>query len=204
MKIELKTEFPMTDAACKEATGKTFAEWYDFLDSKDGVKAGRRNCAMFVAEVIGVQNWWNITVAVEYERHKGLLKKDGWLEGYGICATKSIAKPVADVYAAFASPAKLEGWFDTGMKGGNAEGDAFSSAHGEGKWLRVRPGKDVRFAWKPKGVENEWQIDAGFVDNKGKTAITVNITRPQTREAADGCRAAWAEALNNLKAKLEG
>jgi hypothetical protein len=38
---------------------------------------------------------------------------------------------------------------------------------------------------------------------KGKTGLLVNHTRIQNRDEADGLRAAWAQALNQLKATCE-
>jgi uncharacterized protein YndB with AHSA1/START domain len=203
MKITMQSEHPVTDDACQAATGKTMKEWYAGLDAHDGIKIGRRNSISAIYEAMKGHVWWTTTVAVEYEREKGLVKKDGLFEGYGICSTKTVNAPVDATYSAFSTPTALNEWFGEGLSGGAAEGDEFSSADGKGKWLRLRPGKDVRFTWRPTGAESDWLIDAMLADKAGKTAITVNSTRIQNRAEADGCRTAWGEALNRLKAKFD-
>jgi len=48
------------------------------------------------------------------------------------------------------------------------------------------------------------QVDVQFQDKgKGKTGLLVNHTRIQTRAEADSLRAAWASALDQLKALCE-
>lgn len=203
MKVNFASEQELTDEVCRQKTGRAISDWFQFLDDNDGLKAGRRNCAQLVYEPMGREVWWSATIAVEYERHHNQLKKDGLLEGYGICSTKTVNAPVSQVYDLFATPQGLSQWFGDAVEGGSSEGEEFGNADGRGKWLRLRPGKDVRFLWRPSGAESDWLIDAMLADKGGKTAITLNSTRIQNRAEADGCRAAWADALNRLKTLAE-
>ncbi len=203
MKVNFESEKPYTDEACKAATGRTIGELYAYLDEIDGIKLGRRESVNRIYEMTNKDGWWATTIATEYESHKGQVKKDGLAEGYGICSTKTVNAPIEATYTAFSTPAGLSEWFGEGLSGGSAEGEEFGNADGQGKWLRLRPGKDVRFIWRPTGAVSDWLIDAMLADKNGKTAITVNSTRIQNRPEADGCRAAWGEALNRLKAKFD-
>ncbi|MDX2033617.1 MAG: SRPBCC domain-containing protein, partial [Blastocatellia bacterium] len=64
--------------------------------------------------------------------------------------------------------------------------------------------KDLRLSFENPAFSAPMQVDALFQDKgKGKTGLTVNHTRIQTRAEADGLRAAWAEALDRLKALCE-
>ncbi|MBM3790025.1 MAG: hypothetical protein FJW35_06695 [Acidobacteria bacterium] len=203
MKISLKSDFPVDDAACRARTGKTMSEWFAAIDARGGAGAGRRETINWLYEQMNKDVWWPTTVWVEFERARGIVnKKDGLAEGYNICVTKTIAAPVAEVYRAFTDPAAGQ-WL--GLAAPAAEGTAYSDDGGNsGTWLRLRPGKDVRLKWQTAGVNTATQVDGMFADKgKGKTGITLNHQRIQTREEADGLREAWAAAFERLKARLE-
>ncbi|MEP7271214.1 MAG: hypothetical protein ABI882_06895, partial [Acidobacteriota bacterium] len=84
MKYKLEADHPLTNDSAKAATGKTLDEWYKELDAHDGLKLGRRGVNMYISEQ-KVDPWWCTTIAVEYEMHHDLRKKDGLYEGYFIC-----------------------------------------------------------------------------------------------------------------------
>ena len=133
MRVTNKSDFPVTDAACKKATGKTLKQWFTELDGIDGLGKGRRASTQHIyAEVPDA--WWPTTIYVAYEAHHGVTKKDGLGEGYSICATKTIKAPVAKVY---------ETWTDPGVRTGGRRAAA-SSCSGIARVLLSR-----QTAWAP-------------------------------------------------------
>ncbi|HEV7743904.1 MAG TPA: SRPBCC domain-containing protein [Pyrinomonadaceae bacterium] len=205
MKCTLKSNYPVTNEAAKAATGKTLDQWFAELDKQDGLKQGRRANSSYLAEQ-KVDLWWFTTIAVEYERHHDVRKKDGLLEGYFICSTKTIGAPPAAVFAAWSSAAELSKWFGAGSKADMKEGGTYQNKDGDkGTYLRVRQNKDIRMSWENPEFSSATQVDVQFQDKgKGKTGLLVNHTRIQTRAEADGLRVAWATALDQLKAVCEG
>ncbi len=204
MKYHLEADHPVTDEAAKAATGKTLNQWFAELDNIDGLKQGRRAVGNLLYEQ-KLDPWWCATIAVEYEKHHDARKKDGLYEGYFICSTKTIAAPVAEVFAAWASSAKLSEWFGEATQAEVKDGGSYASRDGDrGSFLRVRQNKDVRLTFENPAFSAPSQVDVQFQDKgKGKTGLLVNHTRIQTRAEADGLRAAWADALNRLKAICE-
>ena len=204
MKSTFKSDHPVTNEAAKAATGKTLDQWFAELDKANGLKLGRREINSRLYEQ-KLDLWWCTTIAVEYEKHHDVRKKDGLFEGYFVCATKTIAAPVADVYKAWSNGAELSKWFGGGSKAEVKDGGSFENKDGDkGQYLRVRANKDLRMTFETKGASAPTQLDVQFQDKgKGKTGLLVNHTRIQTREEADGYRAAWAEALDKLKTTLE-
>lgn len=204
MKSTFKSDHPVTNEAAKSATGKTLDQWFAELDKSDGLKLGRReiNNRLYAQKL---DPWWCATIAVEYEKHHDVRKKDGLFEGYFVCATKTVAAPLADVYKAWSNGAELSKWFGASTKAEVKEGGAFENKDGDkGKFLRVRENKDLRMIFETKGASAPTQVDVQFQDKgKGKTGLLVNHTRIQTREEADGLRAAWLEALDKLKTTCE-
>jgi len=106
MKSTFKSDHPVTNEAAKAATGKTLAQWFAELDKADGLKLGRReiNSRLYAQKL---DLWWCTTIAVEYEKHHDVRKKDGLFEGYFVCATKTIAAPPADVFKAWSNGGEL-------------------------------------------------------------------------------------------------
>lgn len=192
MKVTLSSDLPVTPEACQQATGKTFSEWFADLESQCAGK-GRRDSIQWLYDQTGRGKdvWWPTTIWVEYERSKGVVnKKDGLGEGYNICVTKTIKAGAQAVYDA--------------MAGGAMEGQPYADESGNtGTWVRLRSGKDIRLTWMTNGVKTQTTVDAAFTEKDGKTGITLLHNRIQTREEADGLRAAWGEALSQLKAMLE-
>jgi len=204
MEKTLKSDQPVTNEAAKAATGKTMDQWFAELDKVDGLKLGRREINNRLnAQKVDV--WWCSTIAVEYEKHHDVRKKDGLFEGYFVCATKTIAAPPSEVFGAWSSGAELSKWFGDGTKAEVKDGGSYENKEGDkGKFLRVRQDKDIRMTFESVGLSAPTQVDAQFQDKgKGKTGVLVNHTRIQTREEADGLRAAWAQALDQLKATCE-
>ena len=204
MKYSLESEHPVTNEAAKSATGKTLDQWFTELDKADGLKLGRREINNRLYEQ-KLDPWWCATIAVEYEKHHDVRKKDGLFEGYFVCATKTIAAPPAEVYKAWSNSKDLSKWFGADTKADVKDGGSYETKEGDkGKFLRVRENKDIRMTFESKNSTAPTQVDVQFQDKgKGKTGLLVNHTRIQTREEADGLRAAWAEALDELKAYCE-
>ncbi len=48
MKVEFKSDFPVTDAACKKSTGRTLKKWFDALDARGGNLQRTRLFAMVI------------------------------------------------------------------------------------------------------------------------------------------------------------
>ena len=206
MKVEYKSDFPITDAACKKTTGRTLKEWFKELEARGESQKRRDSINWLYEEMKEKDAWWSTTVWVEYERAKKIVnKKDGLIEGYNICVTKSIVAPLESVYLAFVKPAQLAKWFGAGITANVVDGGSFQDKDGNsGHYLRVRANKDLRFSWQGSHPDSPTQVDVALADKgKGKTGITLTHTRIQSRPEADGLRAAWGIAFDQLKAKLE-
>lgn len=204
MKVDYVSEQPLTDEACKEATGKTISEWFEVIETGIAPDAGRRLTTHFLISDHSVDLWWATTLSVEHEKHKQAFEKDGRPKGYFICVTKTITAPVDALYTAWATTPGLETWFGNITSGAMAEGQEIVSSDGNKLSVkRVRPGKDLRFIWVRENGD-ESLVDVSFADKgKGKTYMLINHDRIQTREEADGLRNAWGLATAILKTVAE-
>lgn len=203
IQVQNKPDFAIDDASCKAATGKTLQEWFKELDGIDALKLGRRDSVNHMYAQTK-DAWWPTTIYVEYEKHHGIVKKDGLQEGYSICCTKTIAAPVEKTYSVSTDSQSFAHMFGDNGKQNLVEGGEISCDGGcQATFTRIRPNKDLRFTWQHPGSTAPMTVDVMFQDNKGKTLMNVMTSRIQTRDEADGLRNAWAEALNRLKSLAE-
>jgi uncharacterized protein YndB with AHSA1/START domain len=186
-------------------TGKTLKQWFAMLDGIDGVKQGRRQCVQMLCTEHQLDEWWAVTVAIEYERAKQVLEKDGRPKGYSICSTKTVAAPLERVYQAFGEAQILSRWLGTKAKADFHDGGRFETAEGDrGTFTRLRANKDLRIAWEHPELAPGTAVEVLLADKgQGKTGITLNHMRIQDRLAADRVRAAWSAAFDRLKTALE-
>lgn len=208
MLVEFKSDFKVTDAECRKATGKTLKEWFKELEGHPEFNRKRREAIqlMYDATGRGSDVWWPTTIWVEYEKSLGIVnKKDGLAEGFNICCTKTISASVADVYKAWTSAKGLATWFGSDVKAKIADKGPWSDGDGNtGEFLRVRENKDLRFTWNNSDAEAPTLVDVTFQDKgNGKTGLMLNHQRIQNRAEADGLRNAWSAAFEQLKATIE-
>jgi uncharacterized protein YndB with AHSA1/START domain len=190
---------------CKEKTGRTMKQWFTELDEFGGLEKGRRAMTQHVYDTGGKDAWWSTTIAVEYERSRGQKDKDGAPTGYSICSTKTIAAPLGKVLRAFSDAKTLDRWLGPKTRIDFVDGGRYENADGNrGTFKRIRPDKDIRLTWDHAELAPGSAVEVLFADKgKGRTGITLNHTRLQTRREADLVREGWSTAFNALKGLLE-
>ena len=204
MKVERKADHAVSEASCREATGKTLAGWFEALDRHGGIPLGRRELSKWIEREHGVHLWWATTITNEYEIARGDLAKDGKPKGYSICPTKSIAASPRKCFDAFATAPALDAWFGPRNRIDLREGGAWTCADGNRATLRkVTVGKSLRLLAEDPGLSLPTPVEIKLTPNGAKCTVMVAIERLQTRAEADGYRRAWSDALERLKDTLE-
>lgn len=173
----------MSDAAIRSKTGHDWQGWTRLLDGEDAARLPHRDIARMLHETFAVGDWWAQTVAVGYERIKGLRaigqRRDGTYEA---SKSRTFAVPVAALYAAWATPKARKAWLDEG-------------------------GVSVRTSNAPKTMRLSWPdgsiVVVGFTPKgAGKSSVAVQHTRLPNRPSADAFRAYWSERLDALAVAL--
>jgi uncharacterized protein YndB with AHSA1/START domain len=205
MKVERRADHAVSESSCKSATGKSLAEWFKVLDKHGGVALGRRSLTNWLQEEHEVEPWWSSTVVAEFEIARGDLAKDGKPKGYSICPTKSIKASAAVCFKWFADAKSLNAWFGPTHDMHLAEGGHWRNEDGNRFVIKkVNPGKNIRLIAEDEGLTLAAPMEIKFGAKGDKCTVMVSIERLQTRAEADGYRRAWGEALDRLKAKIEG
>jgi hypothetical protein len=168
-----------SDAIMKEKTGCTWERWVKALDREKAYSWPHREIATHVRERYKIPGWWAQSVAVGYERIKGLRavgqRRDGLFEAG---KSKTFSVPLARLY------------------------DAFSDARMRRRWL---PDVDlaVRTATREKSMRIIWpdrtSVEVGFMSRgAGKSQVALVHTKLPDRAAVTGRKEYWAERLTEL------
>jgi uncharacterized protein YndB with AHSA1/START domain len=204
MKVVCKADCAVSESSCKEATGKTVADWFKALDKHGGIPLGRRELSKWLEHEHGLTTWWAATVTHEYEIARGDLAKDGTPKGFMICPTKSIKASPKDCFAAFVDARALNAWFGPQHDVDLREGGHWRNGDGNRATLKkVNPGKNIRLIAEDSALTLPTPVEIKFTPNGKNCTVMVAIERLQTRAEADGYRHAWGEALDRLKAHVE-
>jgi uncharacterized protein YndB with AHSA1/START domain len=141
-----------------------------------------RDIAALAHEKYEVRDWWAQTVAVGYERIKGLRaigqRRDG---SYEASKSRTFAVPVATLF------------------------DAFSNVRVRKRWLpetiRVRtstPPKTMRIGWEDGTI-----VVLGFMDKgNAKSAVAVQHGKLPDRAAVERMKTLWSDRFDALAAVL--
>lgn len=172
-----------SDAVIKAKTGCTWEKWVKSLDYYGADKMSHREIAEIVRAKWNVEDWWCQTVAVGYERIKGLRaigqRRDGTYEA---SKSRTFNVPVDELFDAWADSSTRKRWL----------GDA-----------KVK----IRTASKPRSIRMDWNGNAivaiGFTaKGSAKSSVAVQHPKLPDRETAANLRQYWTDRLESLAGVL--
>jgi len=179
----IKPALRVGDEAVKAKTGKVWADWFELLDRAGARKLSHPEIANLLNTRHGVGGWWSQMVTVGYEqavlgRPQGK-KKDG----YEISASKTVAAPMKELFAAWTDSRRRAKWLDEPVT-----------------IRKATPGKSMRVTWS----DGKTILAIGFYETKGgNSQVAVQHGKLKSAKEADRMKAFWAKALSRLKAQLE-
>jgi hypothetical protein len=173
-----------SDAAVKARTGCTWERWVKALDRVKADTWPHREIAEHVHTKYKIPGWWAQTVAVGYERIKGLRaigqRRDG---AYEATKSKTFTVPLARLYRAFSDARTRAAWLP-------------------GVELTVRTAtrdRSMRIAWPDRT-----SVAVGFASRgPGKSQVQVQHGKLPDRASATRVKEFWAERLGVLGVMLE-
>src|SRR6185437_5379375 len=175
---------PTDSAATEKATGRTNEQWFAVLDEWGAAERTHAEIARWLAEQPGVSSWWAQMLTVAYEQARGRRVRHQRPDGFTITASKTIAVPVTDLFAAF-----------------------IEEAH-RAQWLPDAP-LTVRTATASRSARYDWgdgstRVNVGFTARTDRSStIALSHERLPDADAAEEMKAWWRARLTELKALLE-
>lgn len=186
MTRSLRTEdLPQSDARLREHTGRGWRQWLRVLDAWGAKERKHREIAAHLTDDHGVPGWWAQTIAVGYERARGLRAKHQTLGGsFQVSVSKTFPVGVGTVFRAFAEAPQRNRWLERGTI----------------KVRISRKDKDVRFDFR----DGTSRVVAWF-DPKARerTTVTVQHEKLPDARAVEEMRAMWRDHLERLAEVLQ-
>lgn len=176
------TGAPISDASVQKATGQPWAEWFRRLDARGAVHLEHRAIADILAGAFGLPGWWAQMITVGYERARGLRVLHETTTGFQISRSKTVAVPLARLYAAFATPKARAAWLDEPI--------------------------EITKATKPKSLYAKAQDGATRLQvlftakGEAKSAVSVQENKIPDARNAERRKKTWAAALDRLATVL--
>ena len=168
-----------SDSVIKAKTGCTWERWVTALDYHGAEKMSHGEIAALVNKKYKIPGWWSQTVAVGYERIKGLRawgqRSDG---SYEAGKSRTYNVPVETLFDAWADADTRRRW----LAGVNVE------------VRTANPARTMRLGWNDGTI-----VAVGFTPKgKSKSAVALAHTKLPDRETSDRLKAFWSERLDAL------
>ena len=173
-----------SEAAVREATGKSWRHWFRVLDAWGADRRTHRDIARHLQGEQGLPGWWAQAVTVSYERARGMRAKYQKDDGFEVNVSKTLPVALASVWRAVTDARSRTRWLEAGT--------LRTRATTEGKTARFDgpSGTRVLVAFEAKGP--------------GKSTVYVAHSKLPSGEAVEEQRAFWRERLARLAEVLAG
>lgn len=173
-----------SDDKVRAETGKRWEAWFSILDRWGARERKHKEMVAFLTEEHDVPGWWAQSIAVWYERARGLRLKHQQEDGFTIYASKTISVPLEVLFDAFVNPRSRRKWLTDGTMSVRTS----------------RQGHTARFDWG----DGTTRVNVSFED-KGPAKATVAVAheRLPDPDEAEMAKASWRERLAGLKSFLE-
>jgi hypothetical protein len=177
-------EPPVAEERVAAATGRGWQAWFEALDGWGAASHSHGEIARWLREEHGVDGWYSQSIAVGYERARGLRALGEREDGFAVSASRTIAVPVEQLFQAFDDDRLRERWL---------------------------PGAELhlRTATSPRSARYDWEdgstrVNVGFVAARAaKSRVALSHERLPDADAADAMKSWWRERLTELKSRLE-
>jgi hypothetical protein len=173
----------MSDAAIKKGTGCTWEKWVKAFDHYGAQKMSHAEIAELASKKYKVGSWWSQSVAVGYERIRGLRATGQQRDGsFQASKSRTFNVPVDVLF------------------------DAWNDAATRKKWLGAVV--KVRKATRPKSVRFDW-TDGSIVPvmfaakGKDRSSAAVEHVKLKSREDAARLKEEWGERFDRLAVLLK-
>jgi len=175
----------MSDAAVKERSGKTWAEWFKILDKAGAKRMDHAAITELLYNEHKVPGWWCQMIAVDYEHERGIRAKYQKCDGqFATGGSRTLNAPLAKLFKAWSDEKLRSKWLP----------DA------EIEITKATRGKSVRAKWD--GGKSRLSVNF-YVKGTGKSQVAVDHENLASSKECAAMKNYWFEALNRLQKELE-
>lgn len=168
-----------SEESVRKSTGKGWEEWFAWLDAAGAASRDHKGIVALLKGAVE-STWWQQSVAVAYEKSRGLRRTHQKPKGYEISRTRTFDASADELFAAFTGS---RDWLELPMEPRTAQ-----------------PGKAVRFGRPDGTIVQVYLVPKSDI----RCAVTVMHGGLPDAGVADEMKAFWAEALARLARSLAG
>lgn len=180
--VEEEAKPHLSDEAVRAATGKTWDEWFAELDGAGAAEMSHKEIVGYLSERYEISGWWEQSVAVAYEKARGLREKHQKADGYSVSASKTVPVGVDELFRAWEDEELRARWL----------GEPFAVR-------KATPSKSLRVTWN-----DGTHVNVYFYPKGGeKSQVAVEHGKLPDRESAERRKTFWKEALSRLESALK-
>ena len=169
------------DEAVQKQTGRSWPQWFEALDAAGAGDLDHRGIVERTVE-LGGGAWWAQMISVAYEQARGKRVLHQKTDGFAVSASRTLAVSVERVYDAVIDDQRRRSWLPEPVT-----------------ITRSTPGKSVRLRWADGS-----RVSVSFYPKGGRTQVAVQHERLADAEQAGIMKRRWAEAIDSLRALLDG
>ena len=167
-----------SDEAVCAATGKQWGEWFAILDEEGAARMEHTRIARLVRERYDASHWWAQTIAVEFERERGLREVNQASRGFQVSVSRTLPAPAEELFAAWEDERRRSTWLGAVMKVRKANPNTSMRLETGGS------GSDLSVHFYSKG--------------EARCQVVVQQIKLPDRAAVELQRAFWKGALSRL------
>lgn len=200
----------ISNEAVKEATGKTWEEWFSLLDAEGAENMSHKEIAALLLDREYLPNtagWWAHSVTVGYEYAKGRRVKGQTADaGFQVGVQKTIPVNNERLWSFLTSPVGLSIWLGGGIDHLQlTKGAPYQTDNGTvGEVRSFTPGEKLRLTWQPAHWENSSTLQVYLMPNGNKTALRFHQEKLADAKQRSEMKAHWQEVLKKIAAAATG
>lgn len=191
----------ISDAAVKQATGKTWQEWLLLLDLAEAEEKSNSGIVEIIAASGAVSPWWRQTIATHYRRarqHKVVGQTDG--AGFEVGAQQTLPLSQMALWNVLTTPHGLTCWLGEASEFALTVGAKYTLADGTHGVIRLlNPPAQIRMTWQPVDWAAHSTLQIRLIaGGDEQTSLRIHQERLPNEAARLRMRQHWQSVLNTL------
>lgn len=202
-----------TDGAVREATGRGWDEWFDWLDDHGANELDHKGIVQLLDREAQLDSgWWQQQVAVRYEQHIGRRRPGEAADGtFQVGAQRTYRSTPARAWNLIASPDGARAWLGDapdewwhGTFGGPERGDVLETKGGE-RYRVSGAVPETRIRLRTLGPAlPETTIQLTLSGERGRTVVGLHQEGLPEEAMREPMREHWKRALDRIGELLDG
>jgi uncharacterized protein YndB with AHSA1/START domain len=190
-----------SDESVRAATGRGWDAWLTLLDRAGAAQQDHKAIVALLAEAGVERAWWRQTIAVAFEKARGLRAAVGETAdaGFQVGVRRTLPRSAEDAWSELVEGDARALWLGAGTTFEATPGTAYHCDDGtEGEVRTVRAGRRVRLTWRPPDAPAPTTLQLTLEPKGERCVVAFHHERLPDAAARERMKAHWSEVLTTL------